>query len=85
MYYDIDAPNTLHHRYILEDVPYGLVTLETLGNLMRVDTSYTSLIIDLASKLLQIDFRATGRNLKGINLQSVYSALLRQDKQNNER
>ncbi len=85
VYYDIDAPSTLHHRYILEDVPYGLVTLETLGNLMRVDTSYTSLIIDLASKLLQIDFRATGRNLKGINLQSVYSALLRQDRQNNER
>ncbi|HHU07432.1 MAG TPA: NAD(P)-binding domain-containing protein [Clostridiaceae bacterium] len=80
VYHDIDAPNTLHHRYILEDVPYGLVPLEKLGNLMGVDTSYTSLIIDLASKLLRIDFRATGRNLKGINLQSVYSALLRQHK-----
>lgn len=79
VYHDIDAPSSLHHRYILEDVPYGLVPLEMLGRLMNVDTPYTSLIVDLASKLLRIDFRATGRNLKGINLQRIYSALLRQD------
>ncbi len=78
-YNDIDAPSTLHHRYILEDIPYGLVPLESLAHTMEVDTSNTSLIIDLASKMLRIDFRATGRNLKGINLQGIYTALLRED------
>ncbi|MDI9461493.1 MAG: NAD/NADP octopine/nopaline dehydrogenase family protein [Saccharofermentanales bacterium] len=76
-YDDIDAPDTLNHRYILEDVPYGLVPLETLGQLLDIETEYTSLIIDLASKLLRLDFRATGRHLKQINIQDVYATLLR--------
>jgi len=79
VYDDIDSPSTLHHRYILEDVPYGLVPLETLAHMMDIETSYTSLIIELACKMLRIDFRATGRNLKEINIQDVYAALLRED------
>ena len=61
-YKTIDAPNTLFHRYILEDVPCGLVPLESLGKKMNLSTFYTSLIIDLASGLLNIDFRKDGRN-----------------------
>ena len=79
VYDDIDSPSTLHHRYILEDVPYGLVPLETLAHMMDIETSYTSLIIELACKMLRIDFRATGRSLKEINIQDVYAALLRED------
>ncbi|NLK01678.1 MAG: NAD(P)-binding domain-containing protein [Clostridiaceae bacterium] len=77
VYDDIDAPNTLNHRYILEDVSYGLVPLETLAQLLDIGTEYTSLIIDLASKLLRLDLRATGRHLKEINIQDIYATLLR--------
>jgi opine dehydrogenase len=62
-YKTIDAPNSIEHRYILEDVPCGLVPLEAVGNYLGIEMKYTKLIIDLASALLSIDFRENGRNL----------------------
>lgn len=69
-YRTIDAPCSLKHRYIFEDVPYGLVPLEAIGIKLGLDMSYTSLIIDLASKLLNVDFRKIGRNLKHMYVKS---------------
>lgn len=63
-YETIDAPGSLNHRYILEDIPCGLVPLEAVGLKMGINMEYTSLVIDLASKLMGIDFRETGRNLE---------------------
>lgn len=63
-YEKIDAPNTLNNRYITEDVPNGLVPLESAGKFLNLDMQYTGLVIDLASALLDTDFREHGRNLK---------------------
>lgn len=60
-YRTIDAPCSIKHRYILEDVPYGLVPLEAIGKKLGLRMMHTSLIIDLASSLLDIDFRKIGR------------------------
>ncbi|MFY9482070.1 MAG: NAD/NADP octopine/nopaline dehydrogenase family protein, partial [Tissierellaceae bacterium] len=57
----IDAPTSLKHRYIFEDIPCGLVPLESVGLRLGLDMTYTSLIIDLACKLLDVDFREIGR------------------------
>ncbi len=62
-YKTIDAPSSLKHRYIFEDIPYGLVPLETMGKKLGLRMRTTGLIIDLASILLEVDFRSTGRNL----------------------
>jgi|SRR5690554_2388462 opine dehydrogenase len=62
-YKTIDAPSSLNHRYIFEDIPYGLVPLEVVGKKLGLEMKTTGLIIDLASSLLDIDFRKTGRNL----------------------
>ncbi|HHT73602.1 MAG TPA: NAD(P)-binding domain-containing protein [Firmicutes bacterium] len=62
-YKTIDAPSSLRHRYILEDVPFGLVPLEAVGKALRLDMQYTTLVIDLANALLEEDFRESGRNL----------------------
>lgn len=78
-YKKIQAPSTLKHRYIYEDIPYGLVPLEALGKLFDLDMSYTSLIIDLGSKLLEEDFRAKGRNLNEINFVSFLQKTMRKD------
>jgi opine dehydrogenase len=81
-YEAIDAPETLEHRYIFEDVPCGLVPLEALGKLMDIDMKNTALIIDLASALMETDFRETGRNLKNFDLKRFFSTLL--ERSNNE-
>ncbi len=66
-YETINAPISLEHRYILEDIPCGLVPLEAMGIKLGIDMTYTSLTIDLASRLMNIDFRGTGRNLAYID------------------
>jgi len=63
-----DAPSTLHHRFLLEDIPYGMVPVESLGNLTGVPTPVTSAIITLAGELTQIDFRSQARDLKALGL-----------------
>lgn len=65
-YKTIDAPDSLNHRYIFEDVPYGLVPLELIGKKMGLEMKYTSLVIDLASSLTETDFRKIGRKLPSI-------------------
>lgn len=62
-YRTIDAPGSLEHRYILEDIPCGLVPLEAVGKRLGLEMKNTSLTIDLASSLLDIDFRTIGRQL----------------------
>lgn len=62
-YKEIDAPPTINTRYILEDIPNGLVPLEYLGKKLGVETSNCSNIIDLASSVLDVDFRSQGRQI----------------------
>lgn len=60
-YKQIEAPKSLDHRYITEDIPCGLVPLEAIGKALGLRMVHTSLIIDLAERLLQRDFRREGR------------------------
>ena len=69
-YKTIDAPELLEHRYIFEDVPCGLVPLEAIGLKIGLNMRYTTLIIDLASKLLNVNYRAIGRNLENLGIVS---------------
>ena len=66
VYVKDDAPGTLHHRFLLEDIPYGMVPMESLGTLTGVPTPVTSAIVTLASELTQIDFRSQARDLKNL-------------------
>lgn len=65
-YDTITSPTSLLHRYITEDVPTGLVPLEAVGIELGLEMKYIGLIIDLASALLEIDFRKVGRNLHNV-------------------
>lgn len=77
-YETIDAPNTLNHRYIFEDIPCGLVPLESAGRYLGLAMTNTNIVIDLASALLGVDFRYRGRNLttlfydEGIDIKSFF-------------
>lgn len=62
-YSTIDAPTTLSHRYILEDVPTGLVPISELGRELGVDTPYMDLTISLADAVMKRSFRDEGRRI----------------------
>lgn len=75
-YRTIDAPGTLQHRYIFEDIPTGLVPIASLGDLTGVPTPNIKLVIHLASELLGVDFWEIGRTadklgLKGLSIDEI--------------
>lgn len=57
------APATLDFRYLTEDVPYGLVFVSELARQFDVPTPAIDAVIELASVILDTDFRAQGRRL----------------------
>ena len=53
----VPGPTSFHVRLIEEDIPYGMVPLEGLGSLLGVPTPITSMFIDEACELLDVDYR----------------------------
>jgi len=63
-YYAIEAPKSLRHRYIFEDISCGLVPLEAVGRDLGCPMNICGLVIDLADALLDMNFRKEGRTVK---------------------
>jgi len=70
-YRTIDAPTTLQHRYIFEDVPTGLVPIASIGDMLGVPTPNIKLIIQIASMLTGIDFWKNGRTIEKMGLKGL--------------
>lgn len=62
------SPTSIHSRYITEDVPQGLVLLESIGKRIGLMLPVTSSLINLASIALDTDFRATGRTVEKLGI-----------------
>jgi opine dehydrogenase len=55
------TPDSLQHRYLTEDVPFGLVPIAELGSLVGVDTIALRTLIQLAGLATGEDFYQLGR------------------------
>jgi len=62
------GPEHLKDRYVTEDVPYGMVLLSTLGDLLGISTPTHDAVIQLASVINRTDYRKTGRGMKQLGL-----------------
>jgi opine dehydrogenase len=62
------TPPSLQHKYVVEDVPCGLVAMSSLGRTAGVATPVIDGCIALTSAMLRRDFRAEGRNLEHLGL-----------------
>ena len=62
------TPDSLEHRYIREDVPFGLVPLTAIGEQMGLDMSTTRSVATLASSAAGLDFWKEGRSLERMGL-----------------
>ncbi len=69
----IKSPPGLDHRYIREDVGYGLVPMSEIGGLFGVRTPVMDALISLASAAMKVDFRSTGLTLEKMGLDRVES------------
>ncbi len=61
-YAGIAAPRSLDTRYVLEDVPTGLVPIASLGRLAGLDMRATGGLVDVSCALYGKDFWKDGRN-----------------------
>jgi opine dehydrogenase len=62
------TPPSLQHKYVVEDVPCGLVAMSGLGHAAGVGTPVIDGLIALTSAMLRRDFRAEGRSLERLGL-----------------
>ena len=65
------GPPNLQHRYLTEDIPYGLVPLAYLGDVVDVPTPMSDGIIELASKVNRVDYWKDGLTLKKLGFDGL--------------
>jgi opine dehydrogenase len=70
-YYGINAPPTLNHRYIFEDVPMSLVPIASLGKRYGVAVSGIDGIIKLASIIHRTDYWRRGRTIEKLGINNL--------------
>ncbi len=70
-YSKIQAPTTLDSRYLWEDVPTGILPMTELAHIVSVSTPLMDSILELSQTLLGDDFRAKGRTLSNLKLDSI--------------
>ena len=71
---DIRAPDAIRTRYLLEDVPFGLVPIASIGQELGVPTPVIDLFVDLACTLLGEDLRAGARTAASLGLGGLDAA-----------
>jgi len=70
-YYGIQAPPTLSHRYITEDVPMSLVPIAALGQRYGVSVRGIDSIIRLACIVHRTDYWRRGRTLDKLGIEQL--------------
>lgn len=72
------APASLEHRYMDEDVGYGIVPMSEIGKAAGVDTPVMDSLIRIASTMKQVNFRQDGLTLERMGLTAVKKEQLRE-------
>ncbi|MFW9889977.1 MAG: NAD/NADP octopine/nopaline dehydrogenase family protein [Candidatus Thorarchaeota archaeon] len=70
-YDGVGCPSTIHHRYVLEDIPTGLVPISNLASLCGLKTPTIDSVINIACHLYDRDFWSEGRSLSDMGLDGM--------------
>ena len=62
------APDSLQHRYVSEDIPYGLVTIASIGRSIGVPVARIEAIVNIACMANGVDYWTTGRTAEKLGL-----------------
>jgi len=70
-YAEVKGQKTLLTRYVLEDIPTGLVPMIELGKLTGIETTRMETIVKLGELLTGKNFHKTGRTLPNLGLANM--------------
>lgn len=76
VHHNIKAPMTLNHRFVTEDVAYGLVPLAALAKLYHIDMTNIESVINIFSTIMGIDYYQCGRNLAGLTKNIIEESMM---------
>jgi opine dehydrogenase len=62
------GPASMQDRFVTEDVPYGLVLLSSLGQLLNIPTPIADAIVNLCGAINRADYQAEGRGVDKLGL-----------------
>jgi opine dehydrogenase len=62
------SPDSLRHRYVTEDIPYGLVTIASIGRSIGVPVARVEAIVNIACMANGEDYWTTGRTAEKLGL-----------------
>lgn len=65
------TPKDMKHRFFLEDIPYGMIPMESIGTILQIPTPLTTAIIEIGSSLSDEKIRESARDLRKFGLQNV--------------
>ncbi len=65
------GPDTFHHRYITEDVPYGLVLMSSLGRAMGVPMPTCDHVVQVVGAVMGRDYFSEGRTLERLGIEHL--------------
>lgn len=69
------GPVSVQSRYITEDVPQGLVLMESLARVLEISVPVCTSLIELASAALSVDCRGEGRTIEKLGRESIHRIL----------
>ncbi len=67
----IKAPKSLNHRYLMEDVGYGLVPMAYLARVAGIETPVIDSLIHLSGRLVNVNHWEEGLTLSKMGLEGV--------------
>ncbi len=67
----LKAPGLVNHRWMTEDISYGIYTWSLIGQKFEVPTRTMNNIIELGSTLLNTDLRKDSRNLDDLGIKNL--------------
>jgi opine dehydrogenase len=70
-YRGIQAPGTVQHRYLTEDVPASLVPIASIGEMLGVPTPTIRSMITLASAMHGVDYWTQGRTVDRLGIRGM--------------
>ncbi|RQG94855.1 NAD/NADP-dependent octopine/nopaline dehydrogenase family protein [Natrarchaeobius chitinivorans] len=72
---EIKAPSSVDHRFFNEDIPFGLVPMQTLARIADVQTPTIDSLITIASSITQSEYRADGWTIDRLGLPDDMAAV----------
>jgi opine dehydrogenase len=67
-YWEIQGQKRIDTRYVLEDIPMGLVPMVSLAEIFEVKTDFMATVCKLGSQILNQDLISNGRTMERLGL-----------------